>query len=107
MRILLAIALLTVLLAGTPAGGLLAAPDKLTLAVDAYAHGALPAARVLLEALLQQDTGPTMGRAAYLLGVVSLLQKRFPEAAAAFGRSTQALPMLADHALYYQAVAVF
>ncbi len=91
---------------GTPAGRLGAAPDTLGLAVDAYARGALSAARVLLEPL-QQETGLTGGRAAYLLGVVNLLQKRFPEAAGAFDRSARMLPVLADHAAYYQAVAVF
>lgn len=94
------------LLAGTPAGGLLAAPDKLRLAVDAYTHGNLPVARDLLEAL-QQDTGSEGGRAAYLLGIVNLLQKRFPEAAIAFSKSAELLPSIADHARYYQAVAVF
>ncbi len=105
LRLLTAM-ILVALLVGTPAGGLLAAPDKLSLAVDAYVHGNLPAARDLLEAL-QQDTGPTGGRAAYLLGAVNLLQKRFPEAAIAFSRSAGLLPVLADHARYYQAVAVF
>ncbi len=105
LRLLTAMILLA-LLVGTPAGGLLAAPDKLSLAVDAYAHGNLPVARDLLEAL-QQDTGPTGGRAAYLLGAVDLFQKRFPEAALAFSRSAELLPVLADHARYYQAVAVF
>ncbi len=98
--------LVALLPAGTPAGGFMAAPDKLPLAVDAYAHGDLAAAHALLEPL-QRDAGPAGGRAAYLLGVVDLLKKQFPAAAAAFGRSAQALPVLADHALYYQAVAVF
>lgn len=105
LRLLTAMILLA-LLVGTPAGGLRAAPDKLSLALTAYTYGDLPAARDLLESL-QQDTGVTGGRAAYLLGVVSLLQKRFPDAAIAFSRSEGLLPVLADHALYYQAVAVF
>jgi len=98
--------LVPALLAGSLAVGLSAAPERLQGAVDAYARGDLAQARALLEPM-QQDPGMAGGRAAYLLGVVNLLQKRFPEASAAFGRSARDLPILADHALYYQAVAVY
>jgi soluble lytic murein transglycosylase len=105
-RILIIGLILLFLLAGTMPGGLMAAPDRLSAAVDAYSHGDLAAARNLL-LTLQQDASPTGGRAAYLLGVVDLQQKRLPEAVAAFQQSSQTLPALADHALYYDATALF
>lgn len=106
LRMLLATTVLAFLLAGTMRGGLMAAPDRLSAALDAYAHGDLAAARGLLETF-QQDGSPTGGRATYLLGVVDLAQKRFPEAAAAFAQSAQALPVLADHAVYWKAMALY
>ncbi len=106
MRLFLAAALLAFVLAGTMPGALMAAQDRLSAAVDAYRHGDLDAARGLLETL-QQDTSPAGSRAAYLLGVVDLRQKRFAEAAAAFGQAAEGLPVLADHAAYYQAVALY
>lgn len=105
MKVLLGTTILALILIGTPSGGLMAA-DRLSAAVDAYAHGDLPAAQTLLENL-RMDPGPNGGRAAYLLGVVNLQQKRFGEAAAAFSDAGHSLQILADHAAYYQAVSVF
>lgn len=106
MRAFVITLILLFLLAGTMRGGLMAAPDRLSAAVDAYAHGDLATSRNLLETL-QQDQDTTGGRAAYLLGVVDLQQKRWPEAAAVFDQAAQTLPVLADHAIYYAATAQF
>lgn len=93
------------LLAGIP-GTAAPAPDRLTAAVDAYGRGDLNGARGLLESLAP-EAGPLGGRAAYLLGVVALTQKRFTQAETAFEQAARALPVLADYARYYQAVAAF
>jgi soluble lytic murein transglycosylase len=79
--------------------------DDLKKAIDAYSRSDYGQARGLLD-VLQNDPGATGGRAAYLLGIINLHQKRFALAEGAF---TQALkfPVLADHALYYRAVAAF
>jgi len=76
------------------------------MAVDAYGRGNLADARGLLEPL-RDDPGPLGGRAAYLLGIVALAQKQFPTSEAAFAQAERDLPVLADYARYYQAVAAF
>lgn len=83
-----------------------AAEDDLKRAVDAYSRGNLAQARVLLEAL-EPDPGPMGGRAAYLLGIINLQQRRFNLAEAVFSQASDKLPILADHAHYYRAVAAF
>jgi TolA-binding protein len=83
-----------------------AAEDDLKKAVDAYSRGNLAQARILLEAL-EQDPGPMGGRAAYLLGIINLQQRRFNLAEAVFSQASDKLPILADHAHYYRAVAAF
>jgi soluble lytic murein transglycosylase len=84
-----------------------AAPeDELKKAVDAYSRGTLAQARVLLDDL-QQDPGPMGGRAAYLLGIINLQQRKFALAEAVFSQAASKLPILADHAHYYRAVAAF
>jgi soluble lytic murein transglycosylase len=80
--------------------------DDLRKAVDAYARGNMAQARALLDAL-QQDPGALGGRAAYLLGIIQLQQKQFVQAAVTFGQVADKLPVLADHAAYYRAVAAF
>ncbi len=80
--------------------------DDLRRAVDAYSRGNLAQARTLLE-YVQQDPGPLGGRAAYLLGVLNLQQRKFTLAEAVFSQSADKLPILADHAHYYRAVAAF
>ena len=80
--------------------------DDLKKAVDAYSRGNLAQARVILDNL-QQDPGPTGGRAAYLLGIINLQQRRFNLAEAVFSQAADKLPILADHAHYYRAVAAF
>jgi len=92
-------------LAATPLRGA-PAPDRLAAAVDAYSHNDLVSARNLLEPLAQAD-GAAGGRAAYLLGVIGLAQKRYDDAVAAFRRAASGAPLLADHAVYYQGVAEF
>ena len=83
-----------------------AAEDDLKKAVDAYSKGNLAQARIVLE-FLQQDPGPLGGRAAYLLGIINLQQRRFNLAEAVFSQASDKLPILADHAHYYRAVAAF
>lgn len=84
-----------------------AAPeDDLKKAVEAYSRGNMAQARVVLE-FLQSDSGPLGGRAAYLLGIINLQQKKFGQSQAAFGQAADKLPVLADHAHYYRAVASF
>jgi soluble lytic murein transglycosylase len=90
-----------------PLPGLPAAPQELlTAAVDAYSRHDLAGARWLLE-IAVQDSGVTGGRAAYLLGIVDLQQGRFPQAQAALDQAAHVLPVLEDHARYYQAMGVF
>ncbi|TMI84728.1 MAG: tetratricopeptide repeat protein [Bacillati bacterium ANGP1] len=83
-----------------------ATEDDLQKAVDAYSRGNLVQARVVLESL-QPDPGPLGGRAAYLLGVIDLQQRKFAPAEAVFSQAADKLPILADHAHYYRAVAAF
>lgn len=97
--------LFAALLAAAPTRGV-PEPDRLAAAVDAYRHNDFGSARDLLEPLAQMD-GPVAGRAAYLLGVIDLAQKRYNDAADAFRRAVDAAPLLADHAEYYLGVAYF
>ena len=97
--------LFAALLVAAPTRGL-PAPDRLAVAVDAYRRTDFAAARDLLEPLAQTD-GAVAGRAAYLLGVIDLAQKRYDDAADAFRRAAGAAPLLADHAGYYLGVAYF
>jgi len=91
----------------SPLPGIPAAPQELlTAAVDAYGRHDLAGARWLLE-IAAQDSGVTGGRAAYLLGMVDLQQRHFPQAQAAFDQAAHALPVLEDHARYYQAMGMF
>jgi len=83
-----------------------ATEDDLAKAVDAYGRGNLGQARVILNAL-QQDPGPVSGRAAYLLGIIDLQERKFALAEAVFGVAAVKLPIVADHARYYRAVAAF
>ncbi len=104
---LAATATLLVVVLGLPLPAAPATPqDLLSAAVDDYGRGNLAEARGLLESL-RNDPSFVGGRAAYLLGVVYLFQKQFPQAAFAFGQAEQTLPILADYAHYYQAVAAF
>jgi soluble lytic murein transglycosylase len=82
------------------------APDQLDAAVDAYRHNDFVNARTLLEPLAPLD-GTVGGRASYLLGAIDIAQKRYDDAAVAFRRAEESLPLLADHAVYYQGVAEF
>jgi soluble lytic murein transglycosylase len=99
-------ALLCAALLGGAAAPAAPAPDRLAAAVDAYGRNDLASARATLEPLAQGD-GTTAGRAAYLLGVIDLAQKRDDDAVGAFRRAENAVPLLADHARYYQGVAQF
>ncbi|HYM91429.1 MAG TPA: transglycosylase SLT domain-containing protein [bacterium] len=83
-----------------------ATDNDLGKAVDAYGRGNLTQARALLDNL-QQDPGPLAGRAAYLLGIINLQQRKFTLAEAVFSLAADKLPILADHAHYYRAVAAF
>ncbi|MHB8732342.1 MAG: transglycosylase SLT domain-containing protein [bacterium] len=100
-----AVLLAAALLVAAPARGV-PAPDRLAAAVDAYRHNDLAGAQNLLEALAQED-GAAGGRAAYLLGVITMAQKRYEDAAAAFRHAASAAPILADHAEYYFGVSEF
>jgi len=80
--------------------------DDLKRAVDAYSRADYAQARALLD-FVQQEPGATGGRAAYLLGVIDLQQKKFALAEISFTEAASKLPVLADHALYYRAVAQF
>jgi soluble lytic murein transglycosylase len=80
--------------------------EQLAMAVQAYTHGDLNQARDMLEGL-RRDTDVLGGRAAYLLGVVAVAQKDYFTAEGAFGQAAVQLPILADHARYYQAVIAF
>ncbi|HET7263352.1 MAG TPA: transglycosylase SLT domain-containing protein [bacterium] len=93
------------LLAVAPARGV-PASDRLAAAVDSYRRGDPASARAALEPLAQED-GQAGGRAAYLLGVIDLGEKRYEDAATAFRHAASADPILADHAEYYVAVADF
>lgn len=90
----------------SPSSGTLAPADRLAAAVRSSRGGDLQAARTALQSLLPEP-GPVGGRAAYLLGRVDLRLRRFDEAASAFARAADLLPVLADYARYYQAVADF
>lgn len=84
-----------------------AAPeDDLKKAVEAYSRGNMAQARVVLESL-QPDPGALGGRAAYVLGIINLQQRKFSLAEATFSQAADKLPVLADHAHYYRAVAAF
>ncbi|HLJ59021.1 MAG TPA: transglycosylase SLT domain-containing protein [bacterium] len=104
MRSLLSLMLAAVLLVGAPAPGLPQPPPTLAAAVTAYSGGDLPGARAMLTSLAQ-DPGADGGRASYLLGVVDLATTQYADAEASFDRAGQALPVLADCALYYQSLA--
>src|SRR5512137_98024 len=73
-----AVLVVAALLVGAPARGV-PAPDRLAAAVDSYRHRDLASAQNLLEPLAQED-GAEGGRAAYLLGVIDLAQKRYEDA---------------------------
>ncbi len=79
---------------------------QLRMAVQAYSRGDFPRAREILDSL-RHGPGVMGGRAAYLLGVVTLAQGDYFAAEGAFGQAAAALPVLADHARYYQAVVAF
>jgi soluble lytic murein transglycosylase len=84
-----------------------ATPDEdLKNAVEAYSLGHLAQARIVLDAL-ESDPGVNGGRAAYLLGIVNLQTEKFALAESAFSEAETKLPVLADHAIYYRAVAAF
>lgn len=100
-----AVLICAALLAAAPARGV-PAPDRLAAAVDSYRRGDLASARIVLEPLAQED-GADGGRAAYLLGVIDLAQKRYDDAATAFRHAASADAILADHAGYYSGVAGF
>ncbi|HEV2282596.1 MAG TPA: transglycosylase SLT domain-containing protein [bacterium] len=100
-----AVLLVAALLVAGPARGL-PALDRLAAAVDSYRRNDLASAQTLLEPLAQED-GADGGRAAYLLGVIGMAQKRYDDAAAAFRHAASAAPLLADHAEYYAGVADF
>ncbi|HYM68362.1 MAG TPA: tetratricopeptide repeat protein, partial [bacterium] len=104
MRTFLSFMLAAALLVGAPAPGLPQPQPTLAAAVAAYARGDLPGARAMLTSLAQ-DPSADSGRASYLLGVVDLATAQYAEAEASFGRAGQALPVLADCALYYQSLA--
>ncbi len=99
-------AVLVIGLAPPPPSARSAPEDDLKKAVDAYSRGNLAQARVILE-YLQQDPGLMGGRAAYLLGIINLQQRRFNLAEAVFSQAADKLPVLADRAHYYRAVAAF
>src|SRR5437588_4706237 len=100
------VVVLTLALAWPPAPASSTPEDDLAKAVDAYSQGRLPQARALLDSLTR-DPGPMGGRAAYLLGVIDLQQEKFTWAMTAFEQAAAKLPVLADHAIYYRAVAAF
>lgn len=100
------VAVLALALAWPPAPASSSPEDDLVTAVDAYSQGRLPQARALLDALVR-DPGPLGGRAGYLLGVIDLQQEKFNWAMTAFQQAEAKLPVLADHAIYYHAVAAF
>ena len=84
-----------------------AAPeDDLKKAVEAYSRGNMAQARVVLESL-QSEPAPLGGRAAYLIGIINLQQRRFALAEATFSQAADKLPVIADHANYYRAVAAY
>jgi len=97
--------LVAALLVAAPARGV-PASDRLAAAVDSYRRNDLASAQNLLEPLAQED-GAEGGRAAYLLGVIDMAQKRYEDAAAVFRHAANAAPLLADHAEYYFGVADF
>jgi soluble lytic murein transglycosylase len=80
--------------------------EDLKKAVEAYSRGNMAQARVVLESL-QPDPGVLGGRAAYLLGIINLQQRKFSLAEATFSQAADKLPVLADHAHYYRGVAAF
>ncbi len=107
IRVAAPVLLALVLGLGWPAPAAQPATDNvLGKAVDAYSRGNLTQARALLENL-QQDPGPLAGRAAYLLGIIDLQQRKFTLAEAVFSVAADKLPILAGHAHYYRAVAAF
>ncbi len=106
IRIAAALCVVLIVGLGWPLPARPAAEDDLKKAVDAYSRGNLAQARIVLE-FLQQDPGPMGGRAAYLLGIINLQQRRFNLAEAVFSQASDKLPILADHAHYYRAVAAF
>ncbi|TMI85436.1 MAG: tetratricopeptide repeat protein [Bacillati bacterium ANGP1] len=100
------VAVLVLALTWPPAPASSTPEDDLVKAVDAYSQGRLPQARALLDSLAR-DRGPMGGRAGYLLGVIDLQQEKFNWAMTAFEQAAAKLPVLADHAIYYRAVAAF
>lgn len=105
-RAVIAAALLVAaLLVAVPAPGV-PVSDRLAEAVEAYSRNNLTSARDALEPLAQAD-GVAGGRAAYLLGVIDIAQKRYDDADAAFRHAASAQPVLADHAVYYRGMADF
>ena len=97
---------LAVATARSPLPARAAPEDDLKKAVEAYSRGNMAQARVVLE-FLQSDSTALGGRAGYLLGIINLQQKKFGQAETAFGQAADKLPVLADHAYYYRAVARF
>lgn len=105
-RGVLAVALAGALVGGSPSSGWIPPSEQLAGAVRASARGDLRAALFALRPLALEP-GLLGGRASYLLGRVALRLRRFSEAYRDFGRAAEFLPVLADHARYYQAVAAF
>lgn len=93
-------------LAWVPSRAAATPDDDLKKAVDAYSLGHLAQARIVLDAL-RSDPGGVGGRAAYLLGIINLQAEKFGLAESAFSDAEAKLPVLADHAIYYRAVAAF